>query len=266
MAKGRVMLKICDISILNSCNFHCDYCASGAKSAKKESELVYSINSPVLDFQPLIDFVRTHLQGFVLQVTGGEPLTVAGVEFLINELTKTNFVVIATNGELLPRKYMPNVFYRIGFHPEQRDLEIFKNIMQNIPKEQALINYVLHPRHLENGKAGEYIEFLLGLNKHYEITAFEGEYKGNGVRLFDPMYSGITTPLPQVQDYEMFTIHPDGRVFPCHGFIAENKIGDVYKNELNHDKICKEKCSLNGTVSFCPSYISLVRVLELITP
>ena len=84
-------MKHCDISLLNSCNFSCDYCKSSSQHVRKNNEFgIYDVNSPVLDSDFLIKFIQDNLEGYVIQLSGGEPLTHPSIGYLLREISKTN--------------------------------------------------------------------------------------------------------------------------------------------------------------------------------
>lgn len=257
-----------DISLVNSCNFSCDYCKSGSKSVRENSPYgAYDIESPVLDFAPLIKFTHTYLDGYVLQITGGEPLTVAGIEYLLNDLAKTNKIILCTNGALLRQK-LPRiddrVFFRISLHPDQRELSTFSEQLRGIPKDRYMVNYMAHPRHISTGKVFGYIEYLKDFGCNFEVTPFEGLYLDKSYRLFDPIYEGIRTPPVIMGSNKILVIQPNGRVFPCHGVLDHTKpIGDVYENLLDVSAVCSQRCRLPSGYSLCPVYDPIHRILSV---
>jgi organic radical activating enzyme len=262
--------KIADISLLNSCNFSCDYCKSGSKPVRQNSAFgAYDIESPLLDFAPLIRFVRTYLDGYILQITGGEPLTVAGIEYLINALAETNKIILCTNGALLKQKIgrIDNgVFFRVSLHPEQRELSAFSEQLDGIPKDRYMVNYMAHPRHIRTGKVFGYVEYLEDFGCNFEVTPFEGMYLDKLYRLFDPIYEGIRTPPVMMGKQQIAVIQPNGRVFPCHGVLDHDKpIGDVYANVLDAEKVCSHRCRMPNDESLCPMYDPIHRILSLTT-
>ena len=256
------MIKHVDISLLNSCNFRCNYCKSGSSSVRENNTGAFDVSSPVLDNDVLLDYIRNHFDGFVVQYTGGEPLTHPGIGNLLRETVKNNKTMVCTNGSLIPFKKhllsIPDVLWRISYHPEYRK-DKFDEVMKIVLDSGVpyIVNYVCHPRHLKYGSAGRYIENIMQYN--HEVSEFEGVYDGRGWRLFDPAYDGIRTVVSaKTFDMEMVVIRPNGKVFDCHGLT--NEIGDVYSNTYQ-EKPCKMGCTHRGN-SFCPTYNSIDRILK----
>lgn len=261
------MIKIADISLLNACNFNCDYCKSNANHVRQNNKHnIWDINSPVLDYYPLLQFIKTHLNDYIIQLTGGEPLLMPGIEYLVNEIP--NQVIINTNGSLLSNKinrFNKNIFFRISMHPDQRPIDKFKDQLDTIKEHKFLINYVLHPRHLRNGLFFTYREWLHKSGYNYEITPFEGEYDKEYYRLFNTIYDNLITYPETMEDQEIIVIKPNGLVFPCHGVLDDkHPIGDIYSNEFNKAGICKLSCQTPNHLSICPTYDPIVRINRII--
>lgn len=269
------MIQSVDISLLNSCNFSCDYCVSSAYSVRcnNESANTYDISGPVLDYGKLVSYVRTHLDGWILHLTGGEPFTLPGLEYLVRDLVKTNKVVIATNGSLLSNHKsildLPKdqLFIRMSLHPDQRELEQFDLDIQPLIESgtKYVINYMLHPRHLKSGKFMDYIGHLM-LNKYnYEVTTFQGTYLGKYFHPSDPVYNDVREFFTVVDEpMEMLTVKPNGLVYSCHGTSSGTPIGDVYASTLDMSKACKMKCYAEacGGISFCQTYDAIRRIVS----
>ena len=156
------------------------------------------------------------------------------------------------------------VFFRISLHPEQRALEEFAAQMATVPKNRFLVNYMVHPRHISTGRFDSYKTFLEDGAYSFEITPFEGKYQGKQFRLFDEIYRGIRTPPVVMGEQRIVVVHPNGRVFPCHGHLQlDRPIGDVYPNTLDTTRICDRRCRLVGDLSLCPVYDPVSRLLNL---
>ena len=251
---------------MNSCNLHCDYCKSSAKGVRKNNERgVYDVESPIIDADFLVDYIVTHLKGYIVQLTGGEPLTHPAIGYLLRTITKTNPVIVCTNGDLLPMHEklldIKNIVWRISYHPEYRKNDIH-GIVELVENHGAdyIINYVCHPRHIENDNVIDYIKDIRNYN--HEVSEFEGSYRGENYRLMFPIYDGLRTPVGDIVDgLYMLTVRPNGLVYSCHGK-ADEPIGDVYANSL-YGEPCKMHCSHCGK-SLCPTYISLDRMKKAI--
>lgn len=224
---------------------------------------VYDVESPVIDADFLIDFIKTHMKGYIVQLTGGEPLTHPAIGYITREISKTNKIIMCTNGELIPlhKKLLDieNVIWRISYHPEYRR-DKFEDVMKLVIDSKAnyIVNYVCHPRHIENGKVVDYINEVQKYNN--EISEFEGQYKNQCFRLFDEIYDGLRTPIKDITfGLEMITIRPNGLIFSCHGQ-AQHAIGNVYRNVLN-DVGCNMSCKVINK-SLCPTYNSIDRIMN----
>ena len=262
------MLKLADVSLLNACNFSCDYCKSGASPVRQNNPNAWDVNGPILDYYPLINYIKNNLSNFIIQITGGEPLIMSGVEYLLNELVKENQVIVNTNGSLLKQKFSrinENVFFRISLHPDQRTLTEFAIQLKDIPKDRFIINYVLHPRHIRSGKCFEYIDWLEYSNYNYEVTPFEGSYNKESFRLVSEIYNHIKTPAVLMGEQEIVVIKPNGLVFPCHGVLNDEKsIGDIYTGRFDISGVCNHRCRTPDDKSMCPSYDPVIRILNII--
>lgn len=214
-----------------------------------------------LNFDKLLDFIRTNLSdNWIINLTGGEPLYYPKVEDLITRIAETNIVLITTNASLIKSKAAllniprDKLFFRIGYHPEFRNLETFKKNMEYIIANnfQYVINYVAHPKYYENesNTYSEHINFLIDNEYQFEITPFEGKYEGKsypklrGKRneieeyLFGPSdkYRQIHSPM----GVSFLMCEPNGKVFECQG--KGELLGDVYENTLNLKKIQHSPC------------------------
>lgn len=214
-----------------------------------------------LDFDKLIEFVRSKLSDeWIITLTGGEPLYYPNIERLIIELCKTNRVVITTNASLVRSKVKlldidrSRIYFRVGFHPEFRNIKTFEERMRFIieNKFKYVINYVAHPQYYENScdLYTKHLEFLNSNGYLYEITAFEGNYNGKIYPTPRPIRSEIERNL--FGDYDKFSINksvmgssfimcePNGKIYECHG--KEKELGDVYTNNLNLERVIHKGC------------------------
>ncbi len=214
-----------------------------------------------LDFESLIKFVRSRLSDdWVITLTGGEPLYYPNIEYLITELCKTNQVVVTTNASLIRSKTKlleidrNKLFFRVGFHPEFRNLKTFEECMRFIieNKFKYVINYVAHPKYYENS-SDLYQKHLNYLNENgylYEITAFEGRYNKETYPKPIMFRSEIENTL--FSEFDKFSLsrsvigssfimsEPNGEIYECHG--KSKKLGDVYSNTLNLERVIHKAC------------------------
>ncbi len=95
------MNSVVDISLLNSCNFHCSYCISKSSHAEEAPYGRYEMKGAAIEPDPLIEFIKANFNGSVLQLSGGEPFTHVGITYIVKSLLPTNQIVINTNGALI---------------------------------------------------------------------------------------------------------------------------------------------------------------------
>lgn len=259
-----IVINHCDVSLLNSCNYHCDYCKSGSLHSRQNNDAgVFDVNGPVLEADTLIDFVWGKLGGHVIQLSGGEPLTHPSFGYILSEISKTNKVIVCTNGSLIHKykKFLSNnnIVWRISYHPEYRkdDFDCVMNLVVN-SCAKYIVNYVCHPRHIENGKVFEYMENIKTYN--HTVSEFDGNYKNVNYRLISDIYEGICTPLKDVTfDLNMVVIKPNGLIYSCHGQ-TENSIGNIYTGDYNGYS-CKMKCKVSNK-SLCQTYSSVSSMID----
>ena len=263
------MKNIVDVSLLNSCNFHCSYCISKSLHAEESPAGRYEIKGCAIDPDPLIDYIRKHFNGAIIQLSGGEPLTYLPITYVVKELLDTNTIIINTNGALiknLPKLYELPINWRVSVHPEQREIEALYIDIDPLVKtnNNILLNYVLHPRHMKDDASYAFniITYMESKKIPFEITGFEGTYKDKEFRHFDPAYDGITTELPRIIPVEFTSIEADGRVYGCHasGGGGHNSIGNIYTDTLNIDSTCTHNCFGPEFRSWCPSITSVIRL------
>lgn len=302
-------IKIADVSLLNFCNFSCDYCIADSIKEKpivddngyikildprydgrghktplnaKRNGVPFeneSFNKWVatknahprghfLDLNALIRFSRTHLNGWLITLSGGEPLMYPKVEEFIKELTQTHSVVLLTNASLIHGKKelfeipKDKLFYRVGFHPEQRTTESFIHVVDILRENDTnyVINYILHPQHIKDGTYQEYIDVLESNDYPYEITRYEGMWKNERYSCHLPMkdweldiigdYKKYADAIPSTAPGSQFlAITAGGDVFECHN--RSHPMGSVYDNWLHMRPIDSPSCFTAKNV--CPS-------------
>lgn len=263
------MKTILDISLLNSCNFHCNYCISKSLHAEESPSGRYEIKGSAIDPDPLIDYIKKWFpKDSIIQLSGGEPLTYLPLTYVVKELIDNYSIVINTNGALIknvPKLYDLPINWRVSVHPEQREIEIlYKDIEELINrKSKIMLNYVVHPRHIKNDAtyAFNIIEYMETQGISFEVTGFTGNYMGRNIKHFDDIYDGIITELPKVKSVRYVSIEADGRVYPCHGYgNGINIIGNIYDNLFDESKLCDRNCAGPGGVSWCQSITSILRL------
>lgn len=214
-----------------------------------------------LNFDSLITFVRTQLNNeWIVTLTGGEPLYYPKIEYLIEELTKTNKVVVTTNASMIRNKTSllkidrDMLYFRVGFHPEFRNLDTFKECIKFIIDNnfKYIINYVAHPKYYENGSTllQSHLDFLKTNKYEFEITEFEGRYNNTNYpipapirdksenELFKDSLKYSVTRSPMGESFIM--CEPDGKIYECQGKLKT--LGDVYENELRLEQVRHKEC------------------------
>lgn len=255
-------MKIADICLTSSCNYNCSYCKLGKwhKKAKINSETgnMYDINGPVLDYVKVLEYIGKYLNDYILQITGGEPTILPGIELFIKEL-KNKKIIINTNGSRFKElKDYENVIWRTSYHKTQVSQEEFKKNIKT--KNNVFINYVLHPEYIENKSFFDDYKFLESLGVPFEISGFEGMYKGRNYRFFDPMYHDFIDYDVPKDIFNIVVIKPNGRVYPCHGYLNDNEpIGDVYSSTFNGTP-CDKSCGVPFGPSLCPVHIPIKKI------
>jgi pyruvate-formate lyase-activating enzyme len=301
-------IKIADISITNFCNFSCEYCIAksekqplilnedgsikvidlrynqlGQKNMitaarnrvpfeneayNKTIEGIAHPRGHFLDLPTLLRFIQRHLSGWLITISGGEPLYYPKVDEFLHELTKTNQVVLLTNLSLIhSHKSLLDIpkdklFFRVGWHPEQRTLNSFIHCLNVLKEHNAscIINYILHPKHIEDGTYHTNIETLKSVGLPYEITRFEGMWKNEVYSCHLPMrdweqdiigsFTNVIQNIPtNITGSKFIIIQADGEIFEC---ISKNvRLGNVYENKLRLIPINRPGCFQSTNV--CPS-------------
>ena len=262
-------MKIAELCITNQCNFSCDYCISDAAFIRKRPEKSWDFSGPCVEFAPWYEFVKRHLSGYIIQITGGEPLLVGDIHNFINDIVDLgNIVVVNTNGSIIQERlpYInPNVIFRISYHPEQRSNDKFVEHLSGLDKTKTIINYVIHPRHIENGTVEKNLEFLDSLGFIYEANGFEGNYNGKPYKFYLDYYNKYSSGLEKAEQLEMVVVQPHGAIFPCHGMQAMGKasIGNIHTGRFDPSGVCKNSCSTpDGLLSVCPVQNPIARILK----
>lgn len=236
---------------------------SGEEFMKRlEERKLGHVRDHFLDLDKLTGFIGNHLKGWVVQLTGGEPFLYPAIDSFVLNICKTHRVIILTNLSLMEKHLdllsIPAgaLFYRVGFHPESRDLnEFLKNITILIDAEkQYIVNYVLHPKYIENNSYKDHIAFLEENDIRFQITPYEGywndeRYRGDGSPLSDQyrilldrykVHHTFFAHNPGICGKESIFINVNGTVVECaHG---SKVLGNVYSNELSLKSIQKFNC------------------------
>lgn len=302
-------IKIADISLLNFCNFSCNYCIANSVKEKpivdengyikildprydgrgnktllnaKRNNVPFENESfnkwaashnvhprgHFLDLNALKNFCITHLNGWLLTLSGGEPLLYPKIEEFLKDITTTHNVVVLTNASLIHGKKelfdipKEKIFYRVGFHPEQRTIDSFTHAVDLLKDNDTnyIVNYILHPQHIKDGTYQNYIDILKFNDYPYEITRYEGIWEKERYSCHLPMkdwemdiigdYSKYVELIPSTAPGSQFlAITAGGDVYECHNRV--HKMGSVYGNWLNNKPINSPSCFTNRNV--CPS-------------
>jgi organic radical activating enzyme len=201
----------------------------------------YFTTNQALDARKLIYYIKRNLKGWRLVISGGEPLIYPGIDKLLKTLSKDNEIILLTNAsqiqnhsELLAN---PNIFFRVGFHPEYRDLtEFFENItFMKSKTDNYIINYVHHPRHASKGTDVEYVNMLKEWDFSYEVSPFKGTYKDVTYNYDAGLFDENFLTEDYVNEYP-----EDEKLIPGESFLTMYGNGDVYA--------CHRKKAYNGTL------------------
>jgi len=228
-----------------------------------------------LDLDILYDYIRTHLSDWTIALSGGEPLLYPKIDEFITKLVKTNKVILLTNLSLIKNHMelidLPNLFFRVGYHPQERSSRHFTSVVDILKFNHVpyIVNYVLHPSHVESGEYLDHIKVLDDNDFEYEITRFEGTWKGeeydkhHDLKEWEKeiLSSHIMSPINVSADepgQTYLAIKAEGTVFECHDYRVN--MGNVYDNTLNLEPISKEGCI--GCDNKCPSMVSQENIFE----
>ena len=276
-------MKVFEICLTNYCNFKCTYCISDpnrgcdkfSQPIKKDENnnlLVHpfgiseSENNSAhdkgdwIDLEILLKFIRTKLSNeWLINLTGGEPLYYPKIEEFIVELSKTHKILITTNASILREKKdflnidRDSIFFRIGYHPEFRNLDTFLDIMKYIHdnKFKYIINYVTHPEYYtESEKYLDHITILESNGLKYEITPFEGKFNNTNYPKLRHLRNEIECklfntninlePFNSEMGLNFIICEPDGKIYECQG--KSKNLGDVYENKLELERIGHNFC------------------------
>ena len=211
-----------------------------------------------LDVDKTVEYVRKNFKDYVIAFSGGEPLIYPYIDRFIIELCETNPVILHTNGSLIRNHAglldipSDHLVWRIGFHPEYRTMEEFKKTIKTFKDSNAkfIVNYMVHPRHIENGTFDKNIEFLNGIGIDYETTRFEGEYKGERYglkcepRVWEENLDGSKLlDCDLVPGDSFFAVLSTGEVFNCHNYAVS--CGNIYTGRFERIPCpctCSVKC------------------------
>lgn len=256
-------MKLAEFSITNQCNFSCDYCKSEASFVQDRFKKGWGFAGPIVDFHDWIEFSKRELSGWIIQVTGGEPTIVQGFATFVTELLKTNEVIINTNGTNL-HNVLPDIVgkpkLRISYHPEFRKGDfgaLIRDALRYVPKENILVNYVIHPRHIGSGKCFDYMGELQEIGIPFEVSPFEGSYIGEYYRLFHEIYDGLKSVSQKMaSEFDLLVVAPTGSIFDCHGSRAP--LGNIHTSyNLNP---CSKRCRMPNGDSLCPMFDNVAKL------
>jgi len=309
-------IKNADVTLLNFCNFSCDYCIANSEkhplhlnedgtikihdlrynglgyknpftarqngvpfeneAFNKTIEGIAHPRGHFLDFKAFLRFARKYLSDWTITITGGEPLYYPKVDDFLKELNTTNKIVLLTNLSLIKGHKniltdipKDRIYYRVGFHPEQRNIDSFKSNVDVLVTHDVnfVVNYILHPQHIENGSYQSYIDMLNESGYPYEITRYEGIYKGEKYSCHEPMKDWEQIIIGEPSDHLLnipsntpgsafMLIQADGEIFECAG--KGLRLGNVYENKLHLHPVNKPKCF--SRTNTCPSIKSTMDI------
>lgn len=235
------------------------------------------LETDIIDYTRLLEFIRTKLGGWVIQVGGGEPLHNPQISDFLFELVKTNKIILMTNLSLIGshRSILDidsdSMYYRIGFHPEQYPISGYLrniNILKDADK-RYIVNYVAHPRHIETGLAKAYVDVLIDNDINYEVTRFNGVWGGisyptaeigsHEAELLSPHSIEYNVDLnPNIPGTSYISIYPDGNVYQCS--TKTMCMGNIYRGVDWSHHIPLPNCF--GKTCKCQSVISQEHVIN----
>jgi len=235
------------------------------------------IENDFIDYDALLRFIRSKLSGWVVQVTGGEPLYNPGFDGFLIELVKTHRVILLTNLSLLPaNKWLLDIpadrlFYKIGYHPEQFKIEQYlKNIFTlRDHGKPFIVNYVLHPRHMRNGMAKAYVDVLVDNELSHEVTRFYGTWEDKSyptkelidiekLLLSEHSISNDFTTDENTPGTTFLAIYPDGNIYQCSKQTVS--LGSIYEDFMPYHRVKMPQCFSSG--NSCQSVISQEVILN----
>lgn len=240
-----------------------NFVLSGDEFMKRlEERKLGHIRDHFLDLKVLMGFIRKHLDKWVIQLTGGEPLRYPAIDSFIIELCKSHRVVLLTNLSLIDDHKdllsIPNnnLFYRVGYHPESRKYDEFLRHIDILIKANKpyIVNYVLHPKNIENGTYQDHIQLLEKNNIKFQITPFEGvwkdvRYRADGIPMTEEyrilldrykVHHSFFAHSPGICGKDSIFIKVDGTIVECaHGTTV---LGNIYEDTISRRSICKFNC------------------------
>jgi len=269
--KPIINIDFLDICLLNSCNYRCQYCVSNSLNAyyetlthpfTHEKQRVYWTAGWSLKAAPLLAFIKNHFRPneTIIQLSGGEPLLWDSLPFVMMDLANNGYRFgINTNGYLLkqflqwcPFLHKPELDdspkvckWRVSWHPMCRSWDLFKGDIEpllSIPKS-VLINYVVHPHHLQNGYVNEHISALEEFSKQtgirHERTPMTGKWNDKDWQKFDPVFEPYLTEPGDAVKANYISIKANGDVMKCHRV----KLGNIYEGTFagkcfERDPVC----------------------------
>jgi len=252
-----------------------------ARNRKNKQDPVHGqpVSNVAMNLHNLVRFIKTHLQGWDIVISGGEPLIVPGIDEAVKEISKTNRVKMLSNIIAIKKHkdllLLPNVSWKVGYHPEFRDADEFiENI--NFMKQYTdrfFVNFVKHPRMIKNNTFYKYKQLLDDLDIKYDITMFKGVWEGKSYGTLWETEESAGMPLGKNRDFisehaldpltkdnymwnpgkTFLSCYADGIIKECHNQVKI--LGDVNKNELNlsPEGYKKHLGCINGTRCQCDS-------------
>ena len=234
------------------------------------------LENDFINYEKLLSFLRNTLPSWIVQLGGGEPLHNPLILPFIHELAKTHRIILLTNLSLIKDNLslldIPNeqLFFRVGFHPEQRNIETYYENLKILKdtNRKYIVNYMLHPRHEENGMAKAYTDFLKDNEFNYEVTRFHGKWKDieYPTKEFTPMELELLSPHsisnsfvsdPNIPGTSYLSIYPDGKIYQCSKKIAN--LGSIYSGFTPSYRQKMDNCFDGGNK--CQSVISQENLL-----
>jgi len=263
------MLTLLDISLHNSCNFHCRYCISNAVHSDGENfgeKCVHQTIGKSLKPVNLLNFIKNHFlpEDCWIQFTGGEPLIYDSLPFIVDILTQKCYrVIINTNGSLLNTLsksvdvWRWNVRWRISWHRDMRDMKSFQKDIEPLftdnSKPKTLVNYIATPWRIKDKSIELDLKDLKDSGLNYEITGYQGKWEGEKYDKHSLLYRQWLTAFSQEKtkacEINYLTITTTGDVMRC----RKAKVGNIYEGVLK-ERYPQEHfiCQYDNCNTFCP--------------
>lgn len=170
------------VSVTKFCNQSCSCCLA-QKSRVRER----------IDFDAVDPLLRS-LQGngWTLEISGGEPMTVDGIVSWLNEVSMRGNIMLLTNGyrmSEIEHILNPDIGVQITWHSTQKKIDDF---YYKSTREKTEYVYVAHPAKMHSGQMEKDLkDWKERTDKKLHITFFEGVHEGKYYDMRDSIYESL---------------------------------------------------------------------------